>query len=119
MAGRCTRMDAPPLPHSVRRSAQYRGVCLALGALCVLAVLAGSIGRVGEPAHHRSHVLATAALSYDQLGTNARHSLDAVPAERTAVQTSDARWAATKITTRQRQQGAVDTARTRGPPATA
>jgi hypothetical protein len=112
-------MDAPPLPHSVRRSAQYRGVCLALGALCVLAVLAGSIGRVGEPAHHRSHVLATATVGYDQLGANARHSLDAVAAERTAVQTSDAHWAATDVTSRHHQQRAVDTVRTRGPPATA
>ncbi len=118
MAGRCTRMDAPPLPHP-QRGAHHRGLCLALGALCLLAVLAGSIARVGEPAHHRSHVLAAATFSYDQQGAGTRSNLDAAPADWTAAQTSNVRLAATLVVRPAHEQRGLDAVRTRGPPATA
>jgi hypothetical protein len=112
-------MDAPPLPHRVRRGAHHRGVCLALGALCLLAVLAGSIARVGEPAHHRSNAFAAATISFDPQAAGTRTILDAALADRTTSQTSNLRWAAALVTRPPHERRGLDAVRTRGPPATA
>src|SRR5690348_543069 len=119
MAGRCTRMDAPILPQHLRHGAAYRNACLVLGALCLLAALAVPGARSGTTVHHRSHVLAAATFGSDLQGASHRAGVDAVPAGRAAARISTARLAASAGAVPEPRRPALDTIRTRGPPAAA
>jgi len=107
------------LPQHSRHGAAYRRACLAIGALCLLAALAGTVGAAGTTVHHRTHALAAAALGYDVQSASHRTGLDAVPVERAAARTATARPAATTGGVTEPRGQAPDTIRTRGPPAPA
>jgi hypothetical protein len=112
-------MDAPMLPEHSRHGATYRSACLFVGALCLIAALAGTAHRSGPTVHHRTHALAAATLGYDVQGGNHRSGLDAVPAARVAAQLSSARAAAVADAVHQLRRQAPDSVRMRGPPAPA
>jgi hypothetical protein len=107
------------LPQQVRRGAAYRSACLALGTLCLLAALAGTVGRSGPTAHHRAHAVAAAALGYDVQAGSHRTGLDAVPGPRAVARTSAAPIASIAASVSAPRAQAPDTVRTRGPPAPA
>ena len=118
MAARCNSMDASAVPPR-RRHASYRGACLALGALCLLAALAGTVARSGPAAHHRSHAPAAAAVGYDLAGAGHRTGVDATLAARAAATATGARPAAVVGSAPEPRRHALGSVRTRGPPATA
>lgn len=119
MAARCPGME-PPRRSTARRLLSWRGACLAVAALCALAVASGAIARSHDAGRHHHHAVAAAAAAVDTaVVTGKRSAPDLAAVERPVADAAPATARSSLHSTAPPIGAQVTSVRTRGPPGSA
>ena len=106
--------------HDAQRPVSHRAVSLIVATLLVLAALTGAVLTAHPVGHqHRNHVQITAGTGAELQGLPGRTGPDATPATGTAADLTTVRFANSTRAAGSPVATAVETLRTRGPPAQA
>jgi hypothetical protein len=117
MTGRCTDMDAARGPlRGLRLLRSPRLLCVVAGLLCTVGVVSGAVLRASDAAHHRHPVAAAAASTTGHL-TSLRDDLPLVVTSAAAPSHQPMLFDAWTAAATGTDAAAIDSVRTRGPPA--